>query len=160
VILLNIGCDQITKSYARDHFRGRGTIPLLGDFVIVHYAENAGGFLSLGSDIPQPYKNVVLLFFPIVLIVASLIFIVKNSALSFFEIVLICSIVGGGISNIFDRIYYHGKVTDFLNFGIGPLRTGILNFADMSIFFGVILLFIVQYRNEKKKTAVEESRDQ
>ncbi|MDD4289005.1 MAG: signal peptidase II, partial [Atribacterota bacterium] len=36
---------------------------------------------------------------------------------------------------------------DFLNFGIGNLRTGILNIADMAITFGVILLiysFIVK----------------
>ncbi len=47
-------------------------------------------------------------------------------------------------------------VTDFLNFGIGTLRTGILNVADISITAGVIGLVILlglQSRAEKRKQA-------
>jgi signal peptidase II len=66
------------------------------------------------------------------------------------QMVCISTIIGGGISNIFDRILFGGYVTDFMNFGIGSLRTGILNFADMSITFGAIVLIIVQYVKEKK----------
>ena len=55
-----------------------------------------------------------------------------------------------------DRILFGGYVTDFMNFGIGSLRTGILNFADMSITFGAILLIFVQYFKERKIKAKKE----
>jgi len=48
-------------------------------------------------------------------------------------------IVGGGVSNLIDRVRYGGYVVDFLNVGIGPLRTGIFNVADMAIMAGVVL---------------------
>jgi signal peptidase II len=51
----------------------------------------------------------------------------------------IALIVGGGVSNLIDRLRYGGYVVDFLNVGIGPLRTGIFNVADMAIMAGVIL---------------------
>jgi signal peptidase II len=54
-------------------------------------------------------------------------------------------LLGGGLSNLFDRIAYGGYVLDFLNVGIGPLRTGIFNVADMFIMAGVfVMLFSEQ----------------
>ena len=76
------------------------------------------------------------------------------------QIACISTIIGGGISNIFDRILFSGFVTDFMNFGIGSLRTGILNFADMSITFGAILLIFVQYIKETKHKALSNSNSQ
>jgi signal peptidase II len=46
---------------------------------------------------------------------------------------------GGSASNLIDRIL-HGSVIDFLNIGLGNLRTGIFNVADVAIFFGIALL--------------------
>lgn len=151
IILINIGCDQSTKNYARNNFKDQGTIKVIDNFIVIHYAENNGGFLSLGSNIPQPYKNILLLFFPIIAIVVSIVFIIKSKHLSFIEILFACGIIGGGLSNVFDRIAYNGWVTDFLNFGIGNIRTGILNFADISITFGALFLVITQYMKKNKK---------
>ena len=47
--------------------------------------------------------------------------------------------VAGGISNLVDRIAM-GSVIDFLNVGIGPIRTGIFNVADVAILAGIALL--------------------
>jgi signal peptidase II len=43
---------------------------------------------------------------------------------------------------LIDRLLYHGRVTDFLNVGIGSLRTGIFNLADMAILAGALLLVL------------------
>ncbi len=53
---------------------------------------------------------------------------------------LICS---GGLGNLIDRLTKGGYVTDFLNVGIGPLRTGIFNIADFVLLVGagIIVLF-------------------
>jgi hypothetical protein len=47
----------------------------------------------------------------------------------------------GGFSNWIDRVL-QGRVIDFLNVGIGPLRTGVFNVADMAIMLGVGLLAV------------------
>ena len=41
-----------------------------------------------------------------------------------------------------DRLLNEGRVTDFLNVGIGTLRTGIFNPADMAILAGALLLVL------------------
>ena len=150
IMLLNISCDQITKEYARQNYKGQGTIQIVGDVFIIHYAENDGAFLSLGSDLAEPYKSLVLTIIPALFLFGFTFFILFfNKHLTMLQVVCISTIIGGGISNIFDRILFGGYVTDFMNFGIGGLRTGILNFADMSITFGAILLIFVQYFKER-----------
>jgi len=150
IIFLNVSCDQITKEYARTNYKGQGTIQIVSDIFIVHYAENDGAFLSMGSNLPEPYKSIVLTIIPALFLCGFTFFIVFfNKQLTMLQVVCISTIIGGGISNIFDRILFGGYVTDFMNFGIGSLRTGILNFADMSITFGAILLIFVQYFKEK-----------
>src|SRR5947199_5008520 len=49
-------------------------------------------------------------------------------------------VVGGGLSNLLDRVAYGGYVVDFINLGIGSLRTGIFNAADVAITVGVLLV--------------------
>ena len=61
-------------------------------------------------------------------------------------------ILAGGLGNIIDRVMYHMRVSDFLNFGIGSLRTGILNLADFFITTGVIILIIYSFLPKKDKT--------
>jgi signal peptidase II len=55
-------------------------------------------------------------------------------------------IVAGGIGNLVDRIQKQ-TVTDFINMGIGPLRTGIFNVADMAIMAAVFILIYESFKN-------------
>jgi signal peptidase II len=52
---------------------------------------------------------------------------------------LICS---GGLGNLIDRLTHGGYVTDFLNVGIGPLRTGIFNVADFALLVGLGIIVL------------------
>jgi signal peptidase II len=47
--------------------------------------------------------------------------------------------IAGGTSNLVDRIA-RGNVVDFMNVGIGSLRTGIFNVADVALMVGVVLV--------------------
>jgi signal peptidase II len=58
------------------------------------------------------------------------------------RVVALALVAGGGISNLIDRLLYNGRVTDFLNVGIGGVRTGIFNVADMAIMAGALLLLV------------------
>jgi signal peptidase II len=46
----------------------------------------------------------------------------------------------GGVSNLADRWAYGGYVVDFINLGLGPLRSGIFNVADIFIMAGALIL--------------------
>lgn len=157
VIILNLAADQISKYYARIYIQGKGIINVIGDFFIMVYAENSGAFLSLGSNLPQPWKTLVLVLFPSLAIIAGILYLVFGKHVTFKQSIAIACIIGGGVGNVYDRAMHLGAVTDFLNFGFGNIRTGILNIADLSITFGAIALFIIQYFEEKelKKNNIE-----
>ncbi len=153
IIFVNIACDQGTKHYARKNYKNKGTVRVIGDYFIIRYTENTGAFLGMGANLPQPWKAIVLSIIPAVLIIVMTVYMLCSKELTRFQLICIACIIGGGISNIFDRFMYQGAVTDFLHFNsrIGMLRTGILNFADMSITFGVILLLISQMREDYRR---------
>ena len=49
-------------------------------------------------------------------------------------------VFSGGIGNLADRVLFDRHVTDFINIGIGNLRTGIFNVADIYVTTGVLML--------------------
>lgn len=52
------------------------------------------------------------------------------------------------MGNLVDRLFNNFKVIDFINFGIGNLRTGVMNSADLSVAFGAALLLITELRKK------------
>jgi len=56
--------------------------------------------------------------------------------------------LAGGVSNLVDRIAM-GRVIDFLNIGVGPVRTGIFNVADVAIMAGIGLLMLEHWRRQR-----------
>ena len=57
--------------------------------------------------------------------------------------------VAGGASNLVDRIAY-GMVIDFMNVGVGPVRTGIFNVADVAIMLGAGILAVEGARSNRR----------
>ena len=66
--------------------------------------------------------------------------------MSRWQIIALALIAAGGFGNLIDRVLYDGRVTDFLNLGVGSLRTGIFNIADAVEVIGV-LFFALSWRN-------------
>lgn len=144
LITVNIGCDQISKSVVRDRLEYHEQISL-GDHVLLTKVENTGAFLSLGDDLGPFAKNLLLNILPVLTMIVMLIWLFRNE-LSRGISLGICCVIGGGIGNIIDRIAY-GSVTDFLYINLGFFRTGIFNFADVSITFGALFIIALQIWN-------------
>jgi signal peptidase II len=53
--------------------------------------------------------------------------------------------VTGGASNWIDRLA-QGSVVDFLSVGVGPVRTGVFNVADVAIMLGAGVIAIAAIR--------------
>jgi signal peptidase II len=52
-----------------------------------------------------------------------------------------------------DRAFHQGSVVDFMNMGIGPLRTGVFNVADVAIMVGIGLLLLASWHHDRKERA-------
>jgi signal peptidase II len=113
---------------------------LFADVVRFVYAENAGGFLSLGADLPAPLR-MALLTVATGIVLLVLIALALAGRWRGWQLAGLTLFVGGGVSNWFDRLF-DGTVVDFLNVGIGPVRTGIFNVADVAIMIGLGLLVL------------------
>ncbi len=146
-----IAIDQITKGIAKAHLQGKETFSYLYDTVRLVYVENTGAFLSLGSGWSDQLSFVVFVLLPLLFLVLLAGYLIKNrNTMNLFVYLSMIFIAAGGFGNLIDRVAYHRHVTDFLNFGIGNVRTGILNFADMYVTTGVILLVIFYMKDSKK----------
>ena len=73
-------------------------------------------------------------------LLAFFIYTIRSSKISRTGVIASGLIIGGGLSNLIDRLVNNGAVIDFLNLGIGSLRTGIFNVADMAIMLGAVLM--------------------
>jgi len=67
-----------------------------------------------------------------------------------YELTGLVLILGGGLSNLLDRLYHQGKVIDFLNIGIGSFRTGIFNMADIYIAIGILIILSGSIKKKQK----------
>jgi signal peptidase II len=54
--------------------------------------------------------------------------------------------LGGGLGNLIDRIFNDGRVVDFVNIGIGSLRTGVFNVADVALMTGLAIIVLFSFR--------------
>ncbi len=149
IIVLNIALDQYTKVLAFDHLKGIAKESYLGDLFYLHYVENTGAFLSLGSDLNPTLQLILLKVLPVVMLVTLLWYTLFSGTFTRLQSLAMSFILGGGISNIYDRINF-GKVIDFMNMGIGDLRTGIFNFADVSIMVGIGLFLFAGIRDSRQ----------
>ena len=139
LISANIGCDQVSKNLVRKKMVMYESVRLLGNHLSITHVENTGAFLSLGNDIPNTTKHILLTILPLTILLTGLFLILKNTQIPTSILTGFCFILGGGIGNIFDRAVF-GSVTDFIYLQWGIFHTGIFNFADLSITIGVAII--------------------
>jgi signal peptidase II len=140
VVASTIGCDRVSKHMATALLADKPVQSFLADSVRLEYATNPGGFLSLGADLSPRVRAALFTLGTGVFIVTLSIGLVRSRR-SFWRSLAIALLLAGGISNWIDRAL-SGVVVDFLNVGVGWLRTGIFNVADVAIMMG-IAIFVV-----------------
>jgi signal peptidase II len=142
-----IGCDQVTKHVAASAFGSGVNHSFLADIVRVGYVENPGGFLSLGASLPPTPRIALFTIVTGIMLLALVAFAVsgrwRGSAMLGLTL-----FVAGGASNWFDRMV-RGSVVDFLNVGVGPLRTGVFNVADVAIMVGAAIVLLAEFRRAR-----------
>ena len=145
VSLLLVGCDQATKLYAIANLEGQPQQTYLGDTVRIQYVENKGAFLSLMADWTRESRFLVLTLLNAGVLVGLAAYTLIRPQVDRWSITAFALILAGGLGNLIDRVRLDGIVVDFLNVGIGPLRTGIFNVADVAIMAGFFVLVYVAF---------------
>ncbi|MEX2287460.1 MAG: signal peptidase II [Planctomycetaceae bacterium] len=144
-----IGCDQATKQIAATHLTGDAAISYLGDTLRLCYAENPGAFLGLGGTLSASSRFWFLIIVNAVLLTGVAWALLVPARVHRLNCIALGLILTGGIGNLIDRVGNDGLVTDFLNLGLGPIRTGIFNVADVAISTGAVLLTLSLFRGER-----------
>ncbi len=157
IIAVVIGIDQWSKYWAVNNLMGEPSTSYLDDFFRLTFARNTGAFLSLGSGLSEDWRYWVLTILPVLVLLFLLYQTLFSKTMNQWQIIAFSIILGGGISNIYDRMMY-GNVVDFLNMGIGDLRTCIFNVADMAIMTGLFMILPLMFRSPKKKKKAEDAQ--
>lgn len=140
MLLVCVGCDQVVKAFAKQTLSSSPPISFLRGTVQFQYAENPGAFLSLGATLPAGTRFLWGVVFIGLTQVALLAYLFRATTLSPTQKIGLSLFLGGGLGNLIDRIANDGQVIDFVSLGIGSLRTGIFNVADVAITAGVLLV--------------------
>jgi signal peptidase II len=155
ILALNVAADQETKSMMRAHIGFYDSYQFFNGHVTLLRVENTGAFLSLGDNLVQPFRFILLTLVPILALVGGSIYVLAKNTLSNTMAVGIIFCIGGGMGNLYDRIT-KGSVTDFIHLKFGVLQTGIFNSADVSIMIGFGLILLDAFL-KSKNTKLEES---
>ena len=133
-----IGCDRITKHVAETTLADSPDRSYLEDTIRIGYTENRGGFLSMGTDLAPALRAALFTVGTGAVLVVLTVSAVRRR-LSGWPPLGLALFVAGGLSNWIDRVT-QGRVVDFLNVGVGPVRTGVFNVADLAITVGAIAI--------------------
>jgi signal peptidase II len=151
-IFLLIFADQATKFLARFFYTGK-EILIVDNILRISYVENRGisfGLLQGQNLLFIIVTTIALLFFGYLYLKIDF----KSKKLYSISVILFLS---GTFGNALDRIFY-GFVIDFMNFPFLKIPLEVIglpnfynNFADMYLFFGLIIFFIDSLKERKNK---------
>ena len=109
--------------------------------------------MGLGAAIPENIRFWVFSVFVALFLIIMFFYLVFSKSFTARQIFILSVILGGGMGNLIDRLMNDGRVADFMNVGIGPVRTGIFNVADLYITFGAIYLVWLLMTEGRTKNA-------
>ncbi len=113
----------------------------LGVDFYIHYVTNRGGAFGMLQAFFKP-----LLIFRIFVVVALLIYLIKENHPFKKNLFIVC-VLAGALGNIIDSFLY-GHVIDMFHFLFWGRSYGIFNFADAMIFVGSLGLFFTSKKIE------------
>lgn len=131
--------DAITKCLVKQKIPLYGDVNVIPGLFRLTHLENTGAAFSLFADSPGPWAERLLVLFSITALVVISVLLWRNGAVLNVTTISLALFLGGTLGNLCDRLA-RGKVTDFLDFYIGPHHWPPFNVADSAIVVGALLL--------------------
>lgn len=125
--------DQIIKYFVSTYLQPVGSVSVIDNIFSLTYVENKGVAFGMFSDMRWIFVALTS-----ILLVIIIFYMLKKRPKGKFFYVCAALIIGGGIGNLIDRIFY-GYVIDYLSLSFFP---PVCNFADYCITAGTIMLVI------------------
>lgn len=125
--------DQIIKYFVSLYLQPIGSVSVIDNLFSLTYVENNGVAFGMFSDMRWLF---VVLTGVIIAIIVAYMFKKRPKEKIFY--ISTALIIGGGIGNLIDRIFY-GYVIDYLSLSFFP---PVCNFADYCITVGTVILMI------------------
>jgi len=147
---LTVGCDHATKVAATRLLEPSAVLPVAAGVVRLELVHNPGAFMSLGADLPAGVRIPLLLVLMPVAALAAGVLALRSTSSRSLSLLAGALLAGGGLSNWLDRLVNDGNVVDFVSVGIGGVRTGIFNAADLAVVVGLILLVAVRPKQDPR----------
>jgi signal peptidase II len=152
-----VALDQLTKAGARAWLRPGVRHSWLGDVFRLELVRNPGAFLSLGASLPPAVRSAIFTW-GVGLVVIGATWVALFRAHSRAAAVGAALVAGGGLGNLWDRLVAGGLVVDFMNLGLGSLRTGVFNVADLAIVGGALVLVLWPGRPRAEPAGPDQGR--
>lgn len=145
VVLIVSFIVSLTDFILKNHLKNNlfQSLPVIKDVFHITIVFNTGAAFGILNN-----KNCFLVCISVIFIIFLLIIISRDNEKNFLIKLSYGLILGGALSNLFDRILY-GYVIDYLDFQIWP----VFNLSDACITIGVSLIIlqsIKQRKNEKR----------
>lgn len=153
VLLASVGCDHAAKHAAEQWLAGSAGVSLLGGVVRFELVANPGAFLSLGARLPEALREALLVGLVPVLLAGVGWAVLRAPGATRAQVGAFALVAGGGLANWLDRLANDGAVTDFVSLGLGSLRTGIFNVADLAIVAGLFWLLAAGAARDRSEAA-------
>jgi signal peptidase II len=150
-LVVCVGCDQKTKYLAKERLGYNGVVTFFGGSVRLEYTENEGAFLGWGASLPAPWRTALFTIGCSAGVAAILWYTIVALRAGYLQVVGLSLICAGGIGNLIDR-WAFGYTRDFLNVGLGAMRTGIFNVADVALMAGCLLVLFSQHQRVSPKS--------
>jgi signal peptidase II len=132
--------DQVTKSIALENFRE--PVEVIPNVLTFRLTFNSGGAFGLLQGLPE-------LFLIATIVAATIILMWVRHIEDPAWIVPLGLVFGGGVGNVVDRVLRDtdGRVVDWIELPRWP----VFNIADSCIVIGVLLIFILGVRADRKR---------
>jgi signal peptidase II len=163
ILLISLGiavADQLVKAWVV----GRIPVDTIGfrfwnDFLWIVHTRNLGIAFSIGDSLSRLIRIGFFIVLPSGFLVFAFVFCVKSASLTTFQRLSIALVAGGGLGNLFDRIFRPEGVVDFISFSLFGLfgldRFPTFNIADSCITVGACLILISGFFMGKGGTDVQ-----
>lgn len=125
--------DQIIKYFVSAYLQPVGSVSVIDNLFSLTYVENKGVAFGMFSDMRWIFVALTAIMLAMIIF-----YLFKKRPKGKFFYICAALIIGGGVGNLIDRIFY-GYVIDYLSLSFFP---PVCNFADYCITAGTIMLVI------------------
>ena len=147
-----IAADQITKMIVSSNFPFARPVEIIGDLLRFTYVKNPAVAFSLGRSLSSDVQRYLFFILPFLVLAGLTIYYFTSPDITLPQRWTFAAILGGGSSNLLDRLIRTGGVVDFIDikfFGIfGLQRWPIFNVADSTVVVAGLLLIITLLKEE------------